>query len=644
MALAVLFSNLLKTFDHPKITDNEVGSVRAIIVDHKLREGSTEEALRVLREIRRIGIEGHVRTVGWRHGTLEGGHPSQLPNVESLAREKRYRSLARGCIHLHATSLFFAHHSDDQHETVLMRLLSGHGYRGLQGIRKANDIPESYDLYGVYKSGLLEEMQFTKPFLSFRPPRSYLKELRRQWGRESSLDPWDQLRQHIGLDSTHAPFPGHIDRPIDPRMPYLPPLDIEDGGVKIYRPLLEFDKDRLRATCEANGVTWFEDETNSDQTLTSRNAIRHLVREHQLPQALQKPAILALSNRARRRVDMEDAEAHRLLTREAVIEDFDPNAGTLLIKLPVFGRRGVRSRNAFTKARDQARKLHRRAIAMIAIRKLIDFITPESHLPPLQNLEKTVDRLFPELAEEGADELRRAFSIAGVLFDPVTGSGRLKWFLSRAPHPATQPPGVLRLCSPTDSPISSGDARGDMPTHRHSKWHGWSAFKLWDGRFWIRLRRNLSARFHIQPLLPEALKAFKLAMPPKQRAALERILRHYAPGKVRYTLPALYSAEKEEDDHQDRAARGVGDEKPRLTLLALPSLGFHVPGLERWVKYEVRYRKVDTTLLGVRGRRGGRRVTASTYLVSCSVSRRRRRAHLKRYRERRHAQPSREHV
>lgn len=57
-------------------------------------------------------------------------------SLENIARNKRYKALARICEQFHATKLVTAHHADDQVETFLLNLLRGSGGRGLQGIPK----------------------------------------------------------------------------------------------------------------------------------------------------------------------------------------------------------------------------------------------------------------------------------------------------------------------------------------------------------------------------------------------------------------------------------------------------------------------------------------------------------------------------
>ncbi|KAL7787124.1 hypothetical protein V8C37DRAFT_391104 [Trichoderma ceciliae] len=599
MAMAYLFSSLLRMYRGIKIADNPAESAFGVVVDHKLREESSQEASRVTQELKQLGLKAVIKPLNWREHRWHGIEPTTLANVESLARTMRYQALGSACRYLQAHSLFFAHHQDDQYETVLMRLLAGHGYRGLQGIRGANAIPECYELHGVYKSGLLDDQMQKRPFLSFRPPTREMKRLRYSLKDDKEAEPWDQIKSYLGLDDTSARFPGrlshHLSRDFDPGIPYLTPLHSEDGGIMVYRPLLEFDKSRLIATCEANGVRWFEDGTNTDPTLTARNAIRQLTRAHTLPKALQKPSILALARRSRRRAQLEEAEAHRLLVRGNVIKDFNPNAGTLLIDVSTLWRQQPRQmRRPFARAREEARKRPRRLIATMAVRKIIAFVTPDLHLPSLTNLDNAVDRLLPDLSgmpdTVPAAQQPKAFLIAGVLFEPVPKLNSVTWLVSRAPYSSSQPLPVRKL--PGYLNYSAGvlrlEAAGDPPS-RHGHWRGWKTAKLWDGRFWIRVSACVAAKFHVLPFLPSSAKPFRMALPPRERANLEKVLKHYAPGKVRYSLPALYSVEES----------GYGeDSEQTLTLLALPTLGIHVPGLERWVKYEARYKNTDITLLG----------------------------------------------
>ncbi|KAG5922524.1 hypothetical protein E4U42_005436 [Claviceps africana] len=609
MAMAHLFSAMIKTYPAAvKIADNPVHKAIAIIVDHKLRPESSSEASEVAQELRRMGVvKPVIKPLNWKEFAPRGQDPAGLPNVESAARTLRYRMLGQTCRTFHVSSLFFAHHRDDQFETILMRLQNRHPYRGLQGIREANAIPECHDLHGVYKSGLLDDQMHKDPYLSFKPPKKEMRRLRWTLKSDSEAEPWDQIRFCLGVNDLSGHFSSNIPRDLDSRMPYLTPLNCEDGGVMIYRPLLQFDKDRLIATCEANKIKWFEDPTNEDVTLTPRNKIRRTIRTAAPAEAeQQKRVILDMSRDARRRVRLEEAEARRWLTREAVILDFDPNAGTLRVRLspfrvanPHWGRGRL-----FAQARRASRQPHQRVIAAIVIRKLIEFVTPEANLPSLANMDNMVDRLFPELAAQTHESpspsppapAPKAFTMAGVAFDPLVGPSGAQWFLSRAPYPSTKPLPERKLLGDLHSPTSPLVGATDESVSRHHHWRTWKTPKLWDGRYWIRVSACVRARFHILPLMPQHAKPFRKALSPPQRARLDRLLKYYAPGKVRYALPALYSVQAVPGQEAD----------PTLTLLALPSLGIHAPGLDRWVKCETRYRWVDISLLGLgtRGRQG----------------------------------------
>lgn len=626
MALAFLFSSLHQMYgSRISVADNPVHSLMAITIDHSLRDGSSEEARQVTNWLRDLHIKSRSIPLAWRAQRDQMIDPKDLKNVETVARALRYRTLGTQCLNLGISSLFTAHHEDDQYETLLMRLLSGHKYRGLQGIRPANPIPECYDMHQVSNSGLLDDQLAKEPFLRFRPTNRIIRSLRDQFifDRDEEALRSGPLSRDL-RKSVQDHFPGYIQREVNPYIPYLSPLPCEEGGITIYRPLLQFDKDRLIATCEANRVPWVEDATNQDPTLTTRNAVRHLIRHHKLPEALSKESIIALGARAKRRVELEDAEATRLITREAVIEDFDPNVGTLLAQLPTFPRHQLPQRRLYAKARKAAWLPYQRRVAAEVIRKMVDFVTPDNHLPAPSNLDNAINWLFPELAPTRAYRTAKGFSVAGVFFDPVVSQSSTKWLLSRAPYssreiqPYVHSEGVTRR-------------RADAHCHPHegsqgnTTWRMWKAWQLWDGRYWIRMSSNFgSAPFTIRPYDPQFGKAFRTALPPKQRERFDRLLKYYAPGKIRTTLPAIYSC-----DQSSWSAR-LTPEKP--ILLALPTLRMHIPGSERWVAYEVRYKHVDVSLLG--HRRNGDGVPLLRCRMSPSPSRLRRRNRLRKSRAR----------
>lgn len=608
MALAILFSEYQKTFPNYRIGSYPLQSAIPVVIDHGLREGSTQEANAVVRSLHKYGLKGLVRSLRWYIDRDTGLDPRTMPGVEGMARKMRYWDLGVACRILRSPFLFTAHHQDDQYETILMRLLGGHNYRGLQGIKPYNDMPEVHGIYNVNKSGMVQDQKSPSPFLRFEPTTKDRKRLRAifmdekiSFGNDDYL--WDSI------DAGH--FHSHLERPRDSLVPYLTPIPVEDGGVKVVRPLLEYDKDRLRATCEYYKVDWWEDHTNQDQTLTPRNAIRHLVRDHTLPKALQKPAILSLNKRLVRRYEFEEAEARRLLITNAVASNFDPSAGTMIVELPTFK---TKTRNPrYDDKREKLRISHRRVIAALAIRRLIEFVTPYRALPNAAIMGNVVSRLFPELvtAEERPPPPPTTFLIGGVMFEPiVSASSPLTWFLSRAPFPHSSPPpsAVIdwRKHRGPQPDVESGDAFIDEhfdPRKESSKVRGWRKLrfpKLWDNRYWMSLEGYSDKRFFIRPYTADKAREFRENLPPEKRERLAEILRHYAPNKVRTTLPALYVA--------DDASPRHNVEWHQLTMIALPTLGIHLDGMEDGLQYEAAFKKVDLSLLGHQKREANRRL------------------------------------
>lgn len=671
MALAYLCSRARRTDAWLKLADHPVKQFTASIVDHGLRAGSDAEAAAVARLLRtRLDMPTQIHTVRWARELGPDADVSpealgRLPNIESLARRARYRLLGSYAKQADVTSVLLAHHSDDQYETVLMRLLSGHGVRGLRGIRPAADIPECADLHGVYQSGFLDDLARDNPLYRFgitRRQRRHLKHAMR-----TEIDPAVLAREmHDGLyadgierhpylygwsSATTARERGR--RRTEP--PPLEPMDIEDGGVQIYRPLLGFGKDRLVATCLHNDIPWFEDSTNADPTLTMRNAVRHLVRDQDsLPVALRKPSILSLAERCGARARREDAEAERLLGRCELL-DFAPNTGCATVRLPEVRMPRVPRRGSAL--RRERKGAHYIRVAGVLVQKLLGLVTPEQQITPLKDLGWVVARLFPSLDEGNnmrgnVEEEAKAFTICGVHFVPL--DRKRTWHLSRAPHASQQTRPAMQI-------HKLAYTRRWRTAPRKWVFSRWSNWALYDNRFWASLRCRVPFDVTVAPFEPEHAKALRQAMgaDPRARVELDAALRRYAPGKVRYTLPAIYVrgdigaliAGEEDwaihdvivqgrdrdvdcDDavelgdgrrqwrHRESSTRKITRCKPpvlrrygwsregarqmledeKVRLVALPTLGIGIPGVESWVEWRFRYRKVELETLALAGR------------------------------------------
>ncbi len=97
----------------------------ALVVDHRLRPGSTAEAARTAAGLRSRDVEARLLAA---HDL----HPG--PALARRAREARYRLLAAACRDAGAIDLLLGHHAGDQAETVLMRARAGSGPDGLAGM------------------------------------------------------------------------------------------------------------------------------------------------------------------------------------------------------------------------------------------------------------------------------------------------------------------------------------------------------------------------------------------------------------------------------------------------------------------------------------------------------------------------------
>ncbi len=111
--------------------------LRVAHLDHSTRNGeSTEDALFVESLAKRMDLECHVETVDVARMKPPGG------SFEAAARDLRYEFLARVANQTGSSKIALGHTANDQAETMLMRLISGTGRRGLAGIRPVRDLDD----------------------------------------------------------------------------------------------------------------------------------------------------------------------------------------------------------------------------------------------------------------------------------------------------------------------------------------------------------------------------------------------------------------------------------------------------------------------------------------------------------------------
>lgn len=97
-------------------------SLWAVTVNHNLRPESTKEALWVHKQLTSHHVQHEI--LSW-----QGAKPKT--HIEEKAREKRYELLLNFCKQKKASTLFLAHHQQDQAETFWIRLAHSSGLDGL---------------------------------------------------------------------------------------------------------------------------------------------------------------------------------------------------------------------------------------------------------------------------------------------------------------------------------------------------------------------------------------------------------------------------------------------------------------------------------------------------------------------------------
>ena len=96
--------------------------VKYFLVDHKLRKNSTTEAKYVQKQLRNFSINLNILT--W-----NGNKPKK--NIQSIAREKRYKLLVNETKRFKIKNILLGHHLDDLFENFFIRILRGSGLNGL---------------------------------------------------------------------------------------------------------------------------------------------------------------------------------------------------------------------------------------------------------------------------------------------------------------------------------------------------------------------------------------------------------------------------------------------------------------------------------------------------------------------------------
>ncbi len=435
----------------------------------------------------------------------------------------------------------------------MLRLVRGQGGHGLRSMQSSAEIPDCWGHHGVHQSGIHEEEALLRAINDVNGSREDHEEAK------SVLN--------------------------GPQEKTTSTIYFEDGGVRIYRPLLNFSKDRLQSTCLHYRIPWVEDETNQDASRTPRNAVRQLLNSGKLPKALQKSSLLAIAERMLQRSEYRIRHAEKWFHGTQILM-FDLRTGTLVARLPARAVPTERIEESIF----QRELNHHRFKASLFLRRLLEIVSPTETIS-LQELEFPLCSIFPDLDDPEAtavDKSTRAsvFCTQGVQLQRVESSlvenksveiadldPDFIWILTRQPpyERRNETPSLLIPASQApnntpESPLSS------HPSPPFSSWH------LFDGRYWIRLSHSSPHPLLIRTPTKADMTALRETFrDTPHRRYVEDLWKTAAPGRVRLTLPVIAEA-------------GEGGR-----VLAMPTLGVVVPDVEREIglRWEVRYKKVD---------------------------------------------------
>ena len=455
--------------------------------------------------------------------------PAELADFETQARKLRYRALGVACRDLNIRALLLAHHQDDVAELMLRNIM----YLGsnpatwnlIAMMAKGVNIPECWGIHGVHQSG------------------AYLHE------PPSSSKAGNGLLLDTG-SHCHIWF--------------------QEGGVKIYRPLLLFTKARIRATCKEHGLEWVEDETNHDVTRTMRNAIRSLLKAQRLPRALSTERLIELNRETRKKIATLERCGAQLFQRADILV-FDVRSGALVIRLP----------------RLHLRCDHDNLGPMAFLRRIFEMVTPNERIL-IPSMDTALHYMFDQsISNDSSSDEPKApvveFCQGGVHVErkempaqshpdatvPPELDPDYVWILTREAFRRSKHPKPICILATDTSILALSDSGS---TTQGCKWSPW---QLWDGRFWIRVSNNTGQNLEVRAFQEQDKSRLRETLHKARFKLLLRALAVAAPGHVRWTLPVI----------------AVASEAGKV--LAFPTLGNVTDGLTEGLDWEVRFKKVD---------------------------------------------------
>lgn len=369
----------------------------------------------------------------------------------------------------------------------------------------------------------------------------------------------------------------------------LPGLQFEDGGVKIYRPLMHFSKRELEATCRKHQVEWVEDETNQDVTITQRNAIRSLLQNQRLPRALSKEPLLGLAHKIAEKIKGHETRAETLLSLIQTLS-LDLRSGRLVVRLP----RQLRSHKSSPDIYNEQHLSTIRTRVTMLLTRLISLVTPLSYVQQ-SRVHSVAEIVFPEFLGSDAETHRTIppslkFNIGGVLVQRIKAPAQspgdcnhsrsrfsldrdFAWSFTREPYRRSKSPHLVIPSFPQADPPEPNRQSQSLEAAAHmASGPNW---QFWDGRYWIRISNHTGADVIVRPLRQSDLHSIHNYVSPSQYKEFIGELRMAAPHDARWTLPVIAE---------------TGDlERP----LALPTLHCKLDLTPIGLLWEIRYKYIQ---------------------------------------------------
>lgn len=416
-----------------------------------------------------------------------------------------------------------------------MRLARGSTGLALNAMRSRSPLPECFGVHGINKSVNIEK--------------------KGRWLAQVNAEGKDLSGYSFNTE--------HLRRSVKSR-PVL-----ESGGIQVIKPFLGWKKRDLINICQTQHVDWEEDKTNQDLSLTPRNVVRHLLSHDQLPQALRTTSLLPLIARLEGRHIHRNYEFHGIMQCCSVIR-LDIRSGLLLVR---FVDR-VMSDQSSDRTQKQLRAIGRiQRLAACVLKGFVSVVSP-LEMVNLQGLEHAAREIFEDFRAQSdlSKDNNVSLTAGGVQFerfyDPIDGPAHIQGsahFPEEFRHLRLNPDFVWRLSRQPSATNTTGlkipPVSQATKTGKAGQYEGWSSWKLWDGRYWIRVKNNTGQHLRVRFYQERDADRLKMVMPWHRWRALNERIGLAAPGKIRWTLPVITQM-------QGHPADQYNDH-----VLALPSLG-----------------------------------------------------------------------